>query len=488
MSIQLLDTIDKINSWFKTKQVPHRQLYAFKRREFDRLLKDLDNIDLATLIIGGRRVGKSVLMYQMIDHLLQKGVNPLNILFIQGDNPILREIYDEKKIITDILDLYQNYILRKQFRELDDEKVYIFIDEAQSLLRWDEHLKALIDLKYNIKFIVTGSSSFELRKGAQNPLTGRVNVHLISPFSFFDFAAYKVSDSKRSEFISKLTKITQEFQNKFLNTDDFISMFKLGKQVEQIVSDFNLRVRFDDYLLTGGFPKVVAGAEDNDMSKYLRDLLTTTISQDISTNIRDTQAFERLMVILCLCIGSPITYKALADKLGIDERSASKYIDHYIETHWAYLSSPYLFHKRADSIKTDKKIYIIDTGVINTLAFKDESDLQNDKEYRGHLVENVIHNHLFFLKQLSGTFQNFIPFWIDSETHKEIDFMFEIKRGVIPIEVKTMDKLSDGKLYAMQKFLKEKKSAKYGIVTTENVLKIEENILYIPYRTLALLI
>lgn len=488
MSIPLLDTIEKINPWFRNKKVPHRQLQPFKRREFNRLCTDLNNIDFATLIVGGRRVGKSVLMYQMIDYLLNKKVNPFNILFIQGDNPILREIHDENKIITDILDLYQNYILRKQFQDLEDEKIYIFIDEVQSLIKWDEHLKALIDLRYNIKFIVTSSSSFTLRKGVENPLTGRVNVFIIPPFSFADFVTYKINESKREEFSKKLLSIANDFQNLLLNNGGIDKIFSCMKQAELLIQDHNIKARFDEYLFKGGFPKVVAGDEENDMGKYLRDLLTTTISQDISTSIRDTQAFERLMVILCLCIGTYISYKSLADKLGIDERSCSKYIDHYIETHWAYLSSQFLFHRKADSIKTDKKIYIIDTGVINTLAFKDEEDIEQDTQFRGHLVENIIHNHLFFLKQLSGSFQNFIPFWIDETTHREIDFVLEVKKGIIPIEVKTIDNISEEKKMTIFNFLKEKKSAKFGIITTNNVLKLEGNLLYIPYKIFLLLL
>lgn len=487
MPIALLDTIEKTNPWFRSSKVPTRQLQPFKRREFNRLLNDLSDTDSATLIIGCRRVGKSVLMYQMIENLLQKGINPLHILFIQGDNPILKEIHDEKKILTDILDHYQNYVLRKQFQDLE-ETIYIFIDEAQSLINWDEYLKALIDLKYNIKFVVTGSSSFSLRKGAQNPLTGRVNVYLIPPFSFYDFANFKLKSPKKERLSSDALPLAHEFQDSLINKADIQELFEIAKRGKILFEELGLKRIFEEYLLIGGFPKVVAGAEDSDMSKYLRDLLTTTIAQDISANIRDTQAFERLMVILSLCIGSPISYTAIAEKLGIDERSAAKYIDYYIETHWAYLSSQFLFHKKADSVKTDKKIYIIDSGVVNTLTFKDESDLQSDKEYRGHLVENIIHNHLLFLKQQSGTFQNFIPFWLEPDTKKEIDFIFEIKKGIVPIEVKTVDQISESKLLTIKSLLDDKKTAKLGIVTTENILKVENSILYIPYYIFLLLI
>ena len=61
--LQVLETIRKINPWFKTKEVPSAQLEEFRRREFPVLEKDLGVVEMATLVIGGRRVGKSVLMY-----------------------------------------------------------------------------------------------------------------------------------------------------------------------------------------------------------------------------------------------------------------------------------------------------------------------------------------------------------------------------------------------------------------------------------------
>jgi len=488
MAIPVLDTIYRINPWFTTSAVSDRQLQPFKRREFEMLFSDLHNLDLASLIIGGRRVGKSVLMYQLIHELIQGGTEPNSILFIQGDNPILREEIPSGNIITVVLDTYQRYILRQKFSEANDT-VYIFIDEAQSLEKWDEHLKSLIDLKDNVKYVVTGSSSLALRKGAQNPLTGRVNIFFIPPFGFSDYARYKVSDQHHDAFTDELHKLQEVFIEGLYTSTSIDTLYNVAKKTDKLISQYNLISRFDEYLYRGGFPKIVSGDEENDMPKYLRDLLTTTIAKDLAANIRDTQAFERLLVILCLSIGGPIGYKAISDKLGIDDRSVSRYVDYYIETHWAYLSSQFRFHKKADSVKNNKKIYINDPGVINTLTFKDVSDITEDTDYRGCLVENVIHNHLYhFKQQKSGTFQNYVPFWVDSESKKEIDFIFEVKKGLIPIEVKTMNQISKSKLATIIKFTQDKKSAQFGIVTTEDRLEIKDNILYIPYRTLTLLL
>lgn len=482
-SLTILDTIKKINPWFKTGVVPKKQLKDFQRREFSRLAKRLDDISMAELIIGGRRVGKSVLMYQLIDHLLKKSIDPKRIFFIQGDNTILHEeSSDRVKILNEVLAIYQKYILDEAFDETQDA-VYIFIDEAQHLPNWDRVVKTLLDLKYNLKFIITGSSSFDLRKGSQTPLTGRVKIEILPPFSFMDFSRFNNFDIGK-----ELMEMSKKFKN-HLYEGNVQGIKDIVDETSPFIKLHNLKAKFDKYLLMGGFPHIVENPKD-DAGKYLKDLLTTTVAKDILSRvaIRESQAFERLMVNLCIGLGKRINYKSLAAKLGIDERSLSKYIDYYADSHWVAISSPYVFHKKAESIKTEKKVYIIDSGVVNALAFKDENDIKKDKEYRGYIIENTIHNLLLSFKQTySGVFQNYLPFWVAPDG-REIDFILEIERGVIPIESKSKAILSDGDLNPIQSFVKEKNSAKFGIITTKEDIALTGNILLIPYATLALLL
>ncbi len=486
--LRILEIVKKINPWFKDNQVPSSQLESFRRREFAELEKDVNQLDMATLIIGARRVGKSVLMYQLIDKLLKDGVGGKRILFIQGDNTILTEFAATGNLINYILDLYQKHIIEKSFSELT-ETIYIFIDEAQNLSAWEQEIKTIIDQKYKIKFVVTGSSSFELRRGSQNPLTGRVIIQPIFPFSFADYVRYHVSEEKRSDFGLKINELSYLFKQSLMN-GELDKSFKIASDVKVMVDNFNLKKRFENYLVFGGFPRVIS-KKDNDYGRYLRDLLTTTISKDIMTQveIRDAQSFERLMVNLCLMTGSIIRYKSLADLLGIDERSVSKYIDYYVESHWAFISSPYVFHSKPDSISSEKKIFVIDNGVINTLTFKDENDFKIDRTHRGHVLENTIHNHLLAFKQsVTGIFQSYIPFWIENETGKEIDFIFEIKGGVIPIEVKQKISYDRMDFEVLNNFFTKRPSTKFGILTTEDTLKIDGKILLIPYLLFTLLL
>lgn len=486
--LQVLQTLKKINPWFTTNEVPVAQLESFKRRELPKILNTLDKTEMATLIIGARRVGKSVLMYQAIDNLLKSGVQGNRTFFIQGDNPLLIEAFSGKRFLYELLTIFESFFLNKEFSTLE-ETLYVFIDEAQNIPDWEMDVKSIIDLKYKIKFIVTGSSSSELKRGSQNPLAGRVDIQVLTPFTFSDFVRYQLQDEVRDDFSKIIDIACTEFSNA-LTTGTHTDTYEVARKVIDATQKYKIKAKFEKYLYLGGFPRVLSNEEPSEVQKYLKDLMTTTISKDIMAqeDIREPQAFERLLVNLSLSAGRVISYKGLSEILGIDSRVVSRYLDYYAESHWVSISSPFSFHRKPDSVKTSKKVYIIDSGIINTLSFKDESEILKDKTFLGQLVENVLYNHLLNYKESFGSFQSQIPYWVDDKTGKEIDFIFEIKNRVIPIESKIKKMPDNDEIEILRNFMKDKTTTKLGLITTEDSLEIRENILLLPYHILVMLL
>ena len=73
MRPNLLEIIVRLNPWYKHRVLPQHLLEEFKRREFDELYDSLRKNNFITLLVGGRRVGKSVLLFQLIDELFKEG-------------------------------------------------------------------------------------------------------------------------------------------------------------------------------------------------------------------------------------------------------------------------------------------------------------------------------------------------------------------------------------------------------------------------------
>lgn len=487
-----LSTIHKTNPWFKTGEVSPSQLESFKRSEFNEIAKDLNLTERATLIIGGRRVGKSVLIYQLIDYLLKNRTRSNRIFFIQGDNPILNEFFvqNSTKAITEILSLYTQFVLMEDIENLS-EPVYIFIDEAHYIKGWDVEVKALIDLKYKIKFVITGSSSFQLRRGAQNPLVGRIKMQFIPPFTFFDYVSFDTKPSANLKHTIRITELRNDFQ-KYLKEGNINKIKEVSDSAKFLSEPLKLKSLFEEYIYYGGFPWVVSHKDEKEeVRKYLRDLLATTITKEIfaQADIRvEPQSFERLMVNICLYIGNQIKIKTLAEKLGLDERSVQKYIDYYIESHWVYMSSCFQFHKKTQSIHSERKMYVLDSGIINTLSAKDEIDLKKDRQYRGVVIENLVHNHLLsFLQKYCGYYQNSVPFWSDNDK-SEVDFILDYPGKIIPVEVKSKTDMSNDDFKNINDFIRLHTSATMGIITTEDNVSMIDKLIFIPHYLLMYLI
>ena len=143
------------NPWWKKEKINSKFLLSRKRYEFEDILAKIEDKRILS-IIGPRRVGKSTLIYQTINYLLEeKKVDEKRILLFSGDDPSL--FFNENDKLSDVLEVYFNEILEEDITKLSS-KVYIFIDEIHFIKNWQNYLKICYDRKYNIKFIVTGSS------------------------------------------------------------------------------------------------------------------------------------------------------------------------------------------------------------------------------------------------------------------------------------------------------------------------------------------
>ncbi len=155
------------------------------REALQRILPFLP-LDHAIAITGIRRCGKSFLLKQMINHLLQHKVDPATILFVNLEAPPF-----SGKPAHEILDpLYDTFLKLKQ----PEGKHYLFLDEIQNLNQWEKWIKYQYDQnKGAIKFILTGSNSRMLSSEFASLLTGRVLEQALFPFSFREYLLHHQS-------------------------------------------------------------------------------------------------------------------------------------------------------------------------------------------------------------------------------------------------------------------------------------------------------
>ncbi|TRZ87637.1 MAG: ATP-binding protein [Methanosarcinales archaeon] len=439
----MLEEIIIQNPWWKTKRVSESKLGNIRRSEFDPLKDELEEKKI-TCLLGPRRSGKTTLMYELIGHLLKKGVSERNILFMSFDNPKIR-LNLEHNFDEAIRD-FSNTMIREPIDALS-EKTYIFLDEIHKLDDWSNIIKYWHDLGLKIKFIVSGSSSLRILKGGGESLLGRINFHLILPLKFSEFTCRAVSAD-----LGNFSSIKRVHDELLLEKNDLI-------------------IKLDEYILKGGFPEVFDIQDIERAYEVLKQYKTLTINRDILDlkEIKEPRILSDLADLLSDHMSQRISYSAFSDILNIKVDTVKNYISYLEECFLIYTS--YLYSKKqVISTRKEKKLYFIDCGLRNSLLLKEIDELEKTK-----IIENIVFFHILSLKKRELFPRIF--YWID-RTRNEVDIVINLKKEVIPIEVKYSDNIGKKDIKGLINFCEEFKTR--GLVITKNLLRDDGNIIFIP--------
>ena len=452
------------NYWWKNNDISPKFLYKRNREEFYNIIEKLDNKRILS-IIGPRRVGKSTLLYQTINYLIkEKKVDRKRILFFSGDDPSL--FFNENDKLSDVLETYFNNILYESASSLK-EKVYIFIDEIHFIKNWQNYLKIYYDRKYNVKFIITGSSSLHLFKDANESLLGRIENIYILPLSF-------------NQFFNFYLKYVLNDKDIILPKFNFDEPDKSFKNLENFFYNENLKITIkkilDEYILVGGYPEYFEDRDINTWQKNLSDdIITRGIYKDILTmyNIKSPGILEKIMYYIASNNSQTFSYSSLTKNFGIDTVTVINYIGYLKQAFLINIVDNYSSNM-AKIIRSNKKLSILDNGILNSLL-KRKKITNNDA---GHIIESMF----AFDMRLICEKENYNEYYYRNDLKEEIDIILDRKIDTIPIEVKYTNKIENTDTKSIKKFLNRSNSnSPYGIIITKDIYEKKDNLYFIPY-------
>ena len=361
-------------------------------RELERKIRKLLDAPEIIAVLGARQVGKTTLMKRIFDTIDDTKI------FLDFEDPEIAGLFDE-----DIKTFAKLYVKNHNF---------VFLDEFQYSKNGGRNLKFLYDT-YKKKFLVSGSSSLELTVKLPAFLVGRIFILELFPFTLKEFFAFRAPE----EFeISKEKALRMEPVPSFVHE-------KLLKLLEEFV-------------IYGGFPRVVTAMETDEKKLVLKNLITTYLLKDIRGFFRlsSEYPFNRFMKALSLQIGNLLNYSELSNITGISLREVKKYFSILEETYIIKLSKPFYRNKRTEIVK-NPKVYFLDNGLRNATIndFRDPSERVDT----GQLLENLIASELV-------KYGLELRFW-RTKGGAEVDFVIEKDGKLIPIEVKSSTRCTPGK-------------------------------------------
>ena len=337
--------IELENPWWGQQGSIDGYISEWKHRayleSFYNLVKERE-VKRAVVLMGPRRVGKTVMIHHAIQQLLDEGIEPQRICYISIDAPVYIGI-----------GLEQLLLLYKEASGLDSlEGCYVFFDEIQYLKLWEVHLKKLVDDYREVKFIASGSAAAALKMKSQESGAGRFTNYMLPPLSFYEFLHLRDIDGEK-----------------------------------QNIEDLNRE--FIDYINFGGFPEAVfSEAIRGDISRYIRsDIIDKVLLRDLPSlyGIHDVQELNRLFSMLAYNTGNEVSLDALSQGSGVAKNTIKKYLG-YLEA--AFLIT--VLHRVDQSGKRFKranffKVYLTNSSMRSALF----EPVTNESPEIGHLVETA---------------------------------------------------------------------------------------------------
>ena len=356
----------------------------YKRSVIDEIIKYLKTEDIIVLH-GARQVGKTSILLWLKEYL-------------EKTNKLTHFIDLEDSRMKKMLDLgVDEFIvhLKEEGYWRDKVKTYVFIDEIQYLDNPSEFLKLVADHHKNVKLIISGSSSFEIKSKFKDSLVGRTVNFEIFTLSFEELLLFK------NYYFDKSKKNTTKKINE-------------------------LKSLFEHYILYGGYPKIVLTEEVDLKEKYLQQIIDTYVRKDIRdlAEIKEIDKFNKLIEALAAQSGQLLNITELSNTCNLSKETVEKYLFILENTYILKLVRPFHKNIRSELFKTPK-IFFYDSGLMQMLWLK---NLQ--KEIIGSVFETGIYGEL--VKKYG---RENILFW-RTKDKKEIDFIVKDRNEITPIEVK----------------------------------------------------
>lgn len=226
--------LEELNHWWAEKSV-RSELVPLTYRDMFSAIKAGLNRKQIHILTGLRRVGKSTIFYQLIDYLIKNGANPLNVVYLNFDEPEL-----QSRRIEELLREYSRLVDIDYKRE----KIYLFLDEAQKSKDWISDVKLIYDNLRNIKILVSGSASLNILSEAKRSLAGRAIYYELRPLSFKEFLRLKRVKIEEERFLLYRDTLEKEFYKfllrpfpELINEDDinFIKNYIRNAIIEPII-------------------------------------------------------------------------------------------------------------------------------------------------------------------------------------------------------------------------------------------------------------
>ncbi len=471
--------LETMNPWWASGRGPFEGKPPTAREEFALILQSMDG-DLATSIIGPRQVGKTTLMHQCIDHLIEvEGVPANQVLFVDMDRPYL--LSGLERHLNDILDVYASTVLGRRVEE-GPETIWVFLDEVCTMPDWELVLKGWVDMRAPVRFVLSDSSITALVKGHTKAMTGRASVQRLGALGLRDTVRLSGQDLPVREIDNIRTDLLKALslgdvdQSVLALSEAHSLLYKDKARIEAILRE---------YLLWGGYPGLL-GRPEEDRARELELIAELTLLRDVVEvyGVREPMLLKDLAGLLAHEVSCLLKVSNVARDLAHDRSTVERHIGYLVESGLVVLSPQYTGKARS-SARREKKIRMRSPGLSNALASMMDPTVFEKSGRPPSVLESAAAMHLHSLEVRAGVFWLEPPrFW--KASNAEVDVVVEFAGTPLPVEVKQTSAPRPRDRRGVERFM-ERWHAPLGMVAHMGEIALEPPVLEVPIWLLLML-
>lgn len=376
-------------------------------------------------VIGVRRCGKTTILYQVADHLMSRGLQAKDIVFLNFDDPAINAASFEE--------------LQREIFKINPDTSNLFLDEIQQKTGWERWVRTLYDTRKFQRIFISGSSASLLSQDMGRVLTGRHITFSAMPFSFREYLKKRGWEDFSPEYLA-------------YNKDRLLHYLSA-------------------YLEAGGFPETI-GLDEFGRKQVLTSLYNDILARDISSRYGASfEIIDRICRFMLTNPGATYSSNSVAQATGAAAETAEKYIG-YLKESLLIHDLPVFSFKLKVQFKQNKKTYPVDTGIRNTVCLRFSQDI-------GKLAETAV---FLEIKRRSAE----VYYWRSQDGY-EVDFL--VKDGqkiseLIQVSWNVRDEVTQRREERALGYAMKELDVNNGVILTEDYEKtIEENgktIKYLP--------
>ncbi len=359
---EIIDRVRFENPWWVTGHIDP-DYEGMKRRGYFDLFQQVagvNDVRRAVVLMGPRRVGKTVMLHHFIESLLQHKFDPKKIIFLTIENPL----YVHKSLE----ELFR--IGREASGKPGESGWYVIFDEIQYCRDWEVHLKSMVDSYRQCRFIASGSAAAALKHKSAESGAGRFTDFMLPPLTFHEYI-----DLKNLDHLMIKTQVSWKG-----NVNTFYTSTHLDE----------LNKHFVDFMNFGGYPEAIFSPTiQANPARFIRnDIIDKVLLRDLPSlyGIHDVQELNSLFTSVTYNTANEISYEDLSKNSGVPKNTLKKYIE--------YLEAAFLIKQVRRVDQSGKrflrdnffKLYLTNPSLRSALF----SPLTPTDDHMGKMVETTI--------------------------------------------------------------------------------------------------